>query len=252
MSINSLSNKYIIKYPKYLFLLILSYSMFVIMSNWYDSRLIEILGISITPGALIYSITFLQSNIITEVYGFKNARLAIFYALVFNFLFVIYGWAVMTLPSPSNLLINSSFNDFLVLNSRIIIASFFSYSISEPINSYMVSKLKIRLNGQYVGIRFLISTLFSGIIDTMLFIFIAFYGTVKSQELISLIVHVWLIKTGVEILFLPIAIRLSKKLKNIEKLDIYDTYTKFTLFSLDTSYTDINNKYLHSQIGIKQ
>ncbi len=72
------------QYPKYLWFLILSYSMVLAMSNWYDSRIILIFGMSITPGALIYPITFLLSNMITEVYGFKNARLAILTALLFN------------------------------------------------------------------------------------------------------------------------------------------------------------------------
>lgn len=243
MSINAISDGYIIKYPKFLFILILSYSIFVMMSNWYDSRLIEILGVSITPGALVYSITFLQSNMITEVYGFKNARIAIFYAFVFNLLFVLYGWLIMCLPTPSNMNINISFDDFLVTNSRIMAASFVGYCIAEPINSYLVSKLKMYFNGKYIGIRFIISTLISGMLDTILFIVIAFYHTIKYIDLFYLAVHVWIIKTLIEVLFLPLAIRISKKLKKIEKLDIYDEDTKFTFFSLDTNYTEKNNKY---------
>ena len=57
--------------PKYLWLLILSYSMILAMSNWYDSRIVEIFGISVTPGSMVYSLTYLISNSITEVYGFK-------------------------------------------------------------------------------------------------------------------------------------------------------------------------------------
>lgn len=239
---NISSDNYIIKYPKNLFFLIFSYSMFVVMSNWYDSRIINFFGISVTPGALIYSITFLQSNILTEVYGFKNSRLAIFYALIFNCLFVIYGWIIMMMPSPENVNMQS-FNDFLLTNLRITFASFISFSISEPFNSYLVSKLKIYFNGKYVGIRFIFSTLSSGLTDTFLFINIAFYGILSNSAILKLFFHVWIVKTIVEILFLPLAIRISKNLKKIEKLDIYDTDTKFTLFSLDTSYTQKNNKY---------
>jgi queuosine precursor transporter len=243
MSVKAIPNQYIIKYPKFLFILILSYSMFVMTSNWYDSRFVEIFGISTTPGALLYSITFLQSNMITEVYGFKNARLAIFYALAFNTFFVFFGWFIMHLPSPENVSSTASFNDFLAVNTKIVAASFVGYCVSEPINSYIVSKLKIYFEGKYIGIRFIISILTSGVLDTILFVFIAFYGVISNENLIKLALHVWAIKSSIEILFLPISIRLSKKLKQIEQLDIYDTDTKFTIFSLDTNYTEKNNKY---------
>lgn len=235
------ANQYIIKYPKFLFLLVFSYSMFVLMSNWYDSKLIEIFGMTLAPGCLIYSVTFLQANMITEVYGFKNARLAIYYALIFNLLFVVYGWLVMSLPSSSQT--SSSFDDFLFTNLRIILSSFVSCCIAEPINALMTSKLKIYCQGKYVGIRFILSTLFSGLIDSMIFVVVAFYGVINNPELLKLGLNIWLIKIFVEISLLPIAVRISKKLKNIEKLDIYDVDTRFTFFSLDTNYTEKNNHF---------
>ncbi len=64
-----------------------------------------------------------------------------------------------------------------------------------------------------------------------------------NNVIIGLILHIWLIKTVVELLGLPITIRLTNKLKQIEKLDIYDTDTKFNIFNLDTNYTESNNKF---------
>lgn len=247
MSISTTSNQNVIKYPKYLFILMLSYAMFVLISNWYDSRLIEVFGVSMTPGALIYSLTFLQADMITEVYGFKNARIAILYALLFNSLFVIYGWGILHLPTPSNITTDVSFNDFLAKNSRIIIASFIGYFTTEPLNSFLVAKLKIALKGKYMGFRFIFSSLISGFFDTMLFMPIAFYGAINNAALIKLAIHVWLIKAGIEILFAPLSIRIAKKLKQIDQIDIYDTNTKFNIFSLDTTYSEKDNKYNESK-----
>lgn len=243
MKMNSKVESNISQYPKYLWFLILSYSMVLAMSNWYDSRIILIFGMSITPGALIYPITFLLSNMITEVYGFKNARLAILTALLFNLIFIIYGQIIMALPTQSGAGDLSSFDSFLSVNLRIIAACFISCLISEPLDAFIVSKLKIALNGGFIGIRFILSTLISGIFDSISFILIAFYNIMPNNEIIGLILHIWMIKTVVELLGLPITIRLTNKLKQIEKLDIYDTDTKFNIFNLDINYTESNNKF---------
>jgi queuosine precursor transporter len=68
---------------KYLWFLLLSFSMIVSISNWYDARLIAILGFAISPGSLSYPLSFLVSNSITEVYGYKKARLSIWTGLFF-------------------------------------------------------------------------------------------------------------------------------------------------------------------------
>ncbi|QDQ41187.1 queuosine precursor transporter (plasmid) [Legionella geestiana] len=233
----------IIQYSKYLWLLILSYSMTLSMSNWYDSRIVEIFGIAVTPGSLVYSITFLFSNVITEVYGFKNARKAILTAFMFNVIFIIYGWIILHLPTPLNININQSFDDFLTFNLRIILASFISYLISEPTNSYIIAKLKRFYNGKYIGIRFIASTLISGAIDSMLFTVIAFYHAMPNDKLFGLIIHIWMVKTIIEVLGLPLSISVAKKLKEVEKMDIFDTNTQFTLFSFDSKYSKSNNKF---------
>ena len=233
----------LIQYPKYLWFLTVAFSMTLAMSNWYDSRLIEVFGISVTPGSLVYSITFLLSNVITEVYGFKSARKAILTALLFNVIFLVYGFVVMHLPTPGGAGYNESFNSFLLINSRIITGSFISYMISEPVNSFVVAKLKLKTKGGYLGIRFIASVLISGIIDSFLFIIIAFYGAVSNKGVLDLILHIWIVKTIVELSLLPLSIKLAKKLKVHEKLDIFDTNTDFTMFSLNSDYKESDNKY---------
>ena len=213
------------------------------MSNWYDSRIIELFGVSVTPGSLVYPMTFLLSNIITEVYGFKNSRKAILTAVMFNVVFIIYGWIVMSLPTPLNASNNPSFDAFLTINLRIFSASFISYLIAEPVNAYIVAKLKNIQGGEYIGIRFISSTLISGIIDSIIFIIIAFYGIMPDSELINLILHIWMVKTFIEILGLPLSIKVARKLKKIEKLDIFDTNTQFTMLSLNSDYPESANKY---------
>ena len=106
-----------------------------------------------------------------------------------------------------------------------------------------MSKLKLKLQGRLIGIRFISSTIVASGIDSLLFSVIAFYGVINQSNLITLILSMWLIKVAIEILGLPISIRLAEKLKTIERLDIYDDHTDFNLFSLDTHYQTTDNHF---------
>jgi uncharacterized integral membrane protein (TIGR00697 family) len=230
-------------FPHYLWILVTAYSMMVAITNWFDARLILIFGISLPPGAIAFPITLLLSDIITEVYGYKHARRAIWAAFFFNLIFLLYGQAILLFPSPVYVENIEALDKLLHTNIRIFIAAFFSYLISEPVNSCIVSKLKMMMKGRYMGIRFVASTIISGLLDSIIFISIAFYGIFEFRHIIGLILSIWMVKVIIEIIGLPFSISLSKFLKKREGLDIYDYGTKFNLFRLDVNYKSENNLY---------
>ncbi len=229
--------------PRYLWFLVLSYSMVIVLANWFDPRLVHIFGLDTDAGTLIYPLTFLLSDLITEVYGYKQARRAIWYGFLFNAVFIIYGQIVIHLPSPAYPTNNQMYDQLLAMNFRIIIASAISYLISEPMNSLIMAKLKIKMLGKHMSVRFILSTVAASGIDSVIFGSIAFYGTMSNGNLIALILTMWLIKVIIEVLGLPVSTWLAKKLKTKEQLDIYDTQTKFNLFSLDASYKNTDNQF---------
>lgn len=228
---------------RYLWFLMLSFAMVISISNWYDARLIAIFGMTLSPGALSFPLSFIFSDIITEVYGYKNARLAIWSALFFNLLFLLFGQLVIHLPSPSFATNNQAFDELLGVNLWIVCASFASYLASEPVNSFLIAKLKIAMRGKYMGIRFVISTIIAAFIDSILFILIAYHSSVKISEIFVMIFSIWIIKSSIEIVCLPFSIRITKKLKQKEQVDIYDYKTKFNIFKLDSTYNSSNNLY---------
>lgn len=229
--------------PKHLWFLTLTYSMVIVLANWFDPRLISLFGLTTDAGTLIFPLTFLLSDLITEVYGYKYARRAIWCGFLFNLLFVIYGQIIIHMPNPAYSTRNEEFDALLSTNIRIIFASIISYFSSEPLNSFVMAKLKIRMAGQYMGIRFLSSTLLASGIDSAFFSVIAFYGVINNLNLFSLIFTMWFIKVLIEILGLPFSIRLSNKLKNIEQIDIFDKRTNFNILNLDTKYSEKDNEF---------
>lgn len=243
MTISSAKSSIIENHPKYLWFLILSYSMIIAISNWFDARLVEIFKMVISPGALIFPITFLLSDMITEVYGYKHARRAIWSAFLFNIIFIGYGQLLIHLPSPGFATNNAVFNKLIAANIFIILGSFVSYIISEPLNSFVLAKLKTKYKGKYIGIRFISSTIVASAIDSIVFASIAFCKVYSMHDIMKIIFDIWITKTVIEILGLPFSIRLAKLLKKREKLDIYDDDTNFNPLSLEASYSSKNNKY---------
>lgn len=228
-------------YPKFLWFLMLSYSMVIVLSNWFDPRLISIFGVTTDAGTIVFPLTFLLSDLITEVYGYKQARRAIWCGVLFNLLFIAYSQLITHLPSPPFANKNAQFDALLSMNVRIIVASCISYFCSEPFNALMMAKLKIKMLGRMMWVRFISSTLVASGIDSLVFGFLAFYGTMSLNNLLTLILTMWLIKVLIEILGLPVSVRIAKRLKKIENLDIYDRSTNFNIFSFEINYSSNDN-----------
>ena len=87
------------------------------------------------------------------------------------------------------------------------------------------------------------STFIAAGIDSFLFANIAFWQTLQTEHIQRIALTIWTLKVIIELIILPIAIRLSRLLQRIEKLNIYDTNTNFKPFSLDISYNVSDNKY---------
>lgn len=217
--------------------------MVIVLANWFNPRFVTVFGLNTDSGTLIFPLTFILSDLITEVYGYKQARRAIWCGFFFNLLFVLYGQMVIHMPSPEFATNNAMFDELLSVSTRIIIASGISYFSAEPFNSYLMAKMKIKMKGHFMGVRFVLSTLVASGIDSVIFTVIAFYGMMSTENLMEITFTMWFIKVVIEIIGLPLSIRLAKKLKKIERIDIYDKHTEFNILSLDDNYGPKDNEY---------
>ena len=126
--------------PRFLWFFILAYSMALMGANWFDPRFIKIFGLETGAGAIIFPITYLLSDLITEIYGYKSARLSIWIGFLFNAIFVLYGEIVALFPGPE--LNNVAFNSFIHAGLRITIGGIFSYLLTESLNSYHYDEIE--------------------------------------------------------------------------------------------------------------
>lgn len=230
--------------PRFLWFFIMCYAMAIVLVNWFDARLIRVFTVDTDAGALIFPLTFLLSDLMTEVYGYKRARLAIWCGFLFNFFYIGYGYLITLFPSPPYSAVhNAAFDQLMALNTRVIIASTLSYLVSEPLNSFIMAKLKIKTHGRYMGLRFVTASSISSGADSVMFGTLAFSGIMGFNELVGIIFAMWFVKVFTELLGIPVSVRLAKMLKKAEKMDIYDRHTRFKVFSLNTDYTTRDNEY---------
>jgi queuosine precursor transporter len=229
--------------PKYLWLLVIAYTVALFAADWFDPRQIKVFGLCTGAGSIAFPFTYLLSDIITEVYGYKKARMTIWLGLLFYAIFLLYGQFVihfLSLHSPHA----STLTLFLQVNHHIIFATIASYLATESVNAYLVAKLKLFFCGKYIGLRFIFSTLMAYILDELVYAPIAFYGMIiHMKDLVSHMIDSWIFMVSIELLALPISIRIAKRMKAVEKTDIYDSETNFNPFLINAHYSKENNRY---------
>jgi len=114
---------------------------------------------------------------------------------------------------------------------RIVVASLVAYFAGEFSNSYVLAKMKLLTRGRWLWTRTIGSTVVGQAVDTLLFVGIAFAGTMSSGVLLSIVVSNYLFKTGLEALMTPVTYRVVGFLKRAENEDYYDYGTDFNPFS---------------------
>ncbi|WP_218813357.1 VUT family protein [Rickettsiella endosymbiont of Dermanyssus gallinae] len=237
---NNKSNEDIIEFsPRLLWFITLTYSMASLLSNWFIICTISLGGLTLNAGLLIFPIIFLLSNLITEIYGYKHARRAAWCALLFNVFFILYGLCVIYMPYPSYSKNNPLFDIVIITYLKSVFTSVISYFIAESFNLFFIAKLKLGMNGYHIKLRFLLTSSVSLIISGIVFSLIKIYSPLISTELPPIILF-----AGITLIIgLSVAVYLTEKIKQLEKMDIYDTNTQFNLFSLEVNYTYDDNKF---------
>jgi uncharacterized integral membrane protein (TIGR00697 family) len=186
-------------------------------------------GPFILPAAIIvFPISYIFGDILTEVYGYRRARQVIWLGFACNLLFVIFAWLGQLLPPAPFWGGQEAYKSILGYTPRLLVASFIGYLAGEFANSFVMAKMKILTRGRWLWTRTIGSTIVGEGLDTALFITIAFIGT-PSFVLIMILYH-WLAKTLIETIFTPFTYAVVNYLKKKERVDTYDRKTNFNPF----------------------
>ncbi len=187
------------------------------------------LGPFILPAAIIiFPLSYIFGDILTEVYGYRWARRVIWLGFFCNLIFVIFAWVGQVLPPAPFWEGQEAYESILGYTPRLLVASFGGYLIGEFANSFVLAKMKILTRGRWLWSRTIGSTIVGQGLDSLIFITLAFIGT-PSFMLIMILYH-WLAKTVLEAIATPFTYAVVNFLKKREAIDTYDYQTNFNPF----------------------
>ena len=202
----------------------------LLISNLSATKLISFGDIIIDGGAILFPVVYILGDILTEVYGFKYARRAIWTGFVVMLLAVLCFTIVRYLPAAADYHDQAAYEAVLGFFPRIVAASLVAYLVGEFLNSYMLAKLKVKTKGRKLWLRLVGSTVVGEFFDTIIFCLIAFGGVIGATDMVIYILVGWLFKVAVEIVLLPVTYRVIDFLKQHEHVDAYDKKTDFNPF----------------------
>lgn len=165
-----------------------------IVANIQVTKNVILFGFEATLGNIVYSTSFLATDMLSEFYRKKDAKQAVgfgFFALVA--MTVLMQLAILFVPSQTDIA-DPSLNLIFGLMPRIAIGSLAAYLLSNYHDVWSYAFWRKRTHGRHLWIRNNFSTFVSQIIDTLVFTLIAFYGVYETSVLIQIMASTFLLK----------------------------------------------------------
>ncbi|MER2520135.1 MAG: queuosine precursor transporter [Bdellovibrionales bacterium] len=202
----------------------------LIVSNILASKVFEVGPLTLSCGVLMFPMTYLFNDMLTEVYGYKISRRVIWSGLAAQIMVVALIQLALVIPGASVWNDQAAFEKAFGNMPRVVLASILAYFAGEFCNSYILAKAKVRTGGKRMAARFIASTALGEMVDSLIFFPVAFVGFFPLEVWGAMMVSEWLIKTLWEVFALPVSLPLVRWLKRFESEDYYDRKTDFNPF----------------------
>ena len=199
----------------------------LLTANTISAKLIMIGGVAVTAGIVIFPLSYVLGDVLTEVWGYGIARRVIWLGFACNTVMVAAIWAGGALPPAPFGASQVAYDEILGTTPRILFASFIAYLAGEFANAFVLAKLKIATDGRWLWMRTIGSTIVGQGLDTAIFITLAFAGTMPLAVLDRLMLGQWLFKVLYEAAGTPLVYAVVGWLKEREGVDAYDRHTDF-------------------------
>ena len=198
----------------------------LVVSNIIAVKLVEVSGRVFPAGLVIFPLSYLLGDVLTEVYGYRSARLVIWIGFACNLVAVGAIQAAIHLPAAGFWQDNQgAYEQTLGVTWRLFLASLAAYVVGEFANSFVLAKMKIATNGRFLWTRTIGSTVVGEGLDSLIFVTAAFAGT--GSPLADPILTTWAIKVGYETAATPFTYAIVNWLKRREGMDVFDRTTDF-------------------------
>ena len=204
----------------------------LIAANLLETKVIQVFGITVTAGLLVFPISYIINDCIAEVWGFRKARLIIWSGFAMNFFVVMLGLIAVALPAAPFWEGEEHFNFVFGMAPRIVIASLIAFLVGSFLNAYVMSKMKVASGGRNFSARAIWSTIVGETADSLIFFPIAFGGIIAWRELLIMMCVQVILKSLYEVMILPVTIRVVKAIKKIDGSDVYDEGISYNVLKI--------------------
>lgn len=199
-------------------ILTVAYVVALITSNVIGGKQMELLfGVAVTAGGLTFPITYILSDIFSEVYGYKWSRRTCYIAFASN-LFVA-GFCMLAIKMPPASFYTNQEAYAIVLGNtpRMLFSSLFAYVIGDWANDRVFQKMKAKDGDKKFGLRAILSSVVGELVDSAIFTPLAFAGTMPISGMVSSIITYGIAKCIFEIVLLPVTSYCAKKVNEYER-----------------------------------
>ena len=203
----------------------------LIAANIISVKLIALGNWFVPAGVIIFPLSYIFGDILTEVYGYRSARRVIWLGFLCNLVVVGAIWLAGAWPAAPFWQGQQAWDTILGFTPRLLLASFAAYLVGEFANSFILARMKVATQGRWLWSRTIGSTLIGEGLDSLVFITIAFAG-VPNFDLGTAILTQWAVKVAYEIVATPITYGIVTYLKRTEGIDVYDRNTSFNPLAL--------------------
>lgn len=207
----------------------------LLISNIASTKILTLGPLTFDGGTIVFPLSYIFGDILTEVYGYARSRKVIWLGFVSALLMSVTFAVVGALPPAADWPLQDAYLSILGQTPRIVLASLIAFVAGEFSNSFILAKLKVWMHGRHLWVRTIGSTLVGQVVDTALFVLVAFTGVLPLPVLGAIVISNYLFKCGVEIMFTPVTYWITGWLKQQEHEDYYDITTDFNPFHISHS-----------------
>jgi queuosine precursor transporter len=218
---------------RYFDLVMASFVGVLLISNVASAKIMILGPFTFDGGTILFPLSYIFGDILTEVYGYRQSRRVIWTGFAMAALMALVFAIVGALPPAPGWENQPAYSAILGTTPRIVLGSLIAYFAGEFSNSFTLAKMKILTGGRWLWTRTIGSTLVGEGVDTLLFVSIAFAGTMPEELLLAVMLSNYIFKCGVEALATPLTYTLVNFLKREEQEDFYDRGTNFNPFALN-------------------
>ena len=191
------------------------YVVCLLLSNILASKLLKLGNYSITAGILVFPISYIINDILSEVYGYSKAKKVIICGFALNIFMVLIFELAILLPSPEWFENGEAFKTILGSTFRTVLAGLLAYLFGSIVNAKVMTKMKGKSNNKF-SIRAIVSTIYGETTDSLIFVPIAFLGLMPFNQMLIMIGLQIVVKTLYEVICLPVTTLVIKKVKKYE------------------------------------